>query len=126
VTAAAAHDPSPGYTLELDTWLQRPAVRITRALKQGAWSTHADLFGALELGTDELSLYASELEELVAGGRVLFSADAGVVRYQLVRALDPPAPPEPAPGAGCPKRTAYFDGERCGDWFSWRGRWRPW
>jgi hypothetical protein len=122
----AAHDATPAYTLELDTWLQRPAVRITRALKQGEWSTHADLFGALQLGTDELSLYALELEELVASGRVLFNANAGVVRYQLVHALQPPSPPQPDDATVCPKRAAYFEGERCGDWFSWRGRWRPW
>jgi hypothetical protein len=125
VTLLAA-DPTPAYKLELDTWLRRPAVRITRALKSDAWSTREDLLGALELGTADLSLYMRELEELIAGGRVLFSANAGVVRYKLVRGFEPPAPPEPADATACPTRAAYFEGERYGNWFSWRGRWRPW
>lgn len=127
-------DPQPAYTRELSAWLERPEVRITRALRVGEWATREDLFGALDLRHDERARYQLKLERLIQDGLVRQRAEKGGVRYLLVRALKPPAPPAPdtddevthevlldAPGIDGAVRQVGPVKE-----FFWRGQWRLW
>ena len=109
-----AHDD----VLALDAWLQRPDVRLTRALKPREWSTATDLFGALDLKHSEWGAYQVVLARLVLTGHVR-RGDGEVTRYLLVRDLAPPGPASKRP----PDHPGIEGEERQG-WFFWRGTWR--
>lgn len=113
-------------TLALDAWLQKPNVRITRALKKTEWSTTQDLFGALDLRASDLGLYRQVLGQLVGSGNIERGGGHGVpVRYRLLRALTPPGTVPVTPiVTEKPPREPGRDGEECEGWFFWRGSWR--
>jgi hypothetical protein len=128
----AAQDERDPYTAQLSAWLERPEVRITRAMKLGEWATRDDIFGALELTLEQRVSYQRRLEQLVTDCVVRQHAEVGGVRYLLLRQLEPPAPPSTddevthelvlaEPGIDGAVRSIGLRRE-----FYWRGSWRPW
>lgn len=130
----AEHDASDPYTAQLGRWLDRPEVRITRAMKLGEWATRDDIFGALELTLEQRESYRRRLEGLVTDCVVRQHAEVGGVRYLLLRQLEPPAPPSTDDEVtheivldqpGIDGAVRHVDGTEVKE-FYWRGHWRLW
>lgn len=105
--------------LALDAWLQRPDVRLVRALRHLEWMTADQIFESIKIAPREIPLFARALARLVESGHVRRTGEPGY--YHLERDLEPPAPPRA-------RNTAPIvpgnDGEERNGWFFWRGSWR--
>jgi hypothetical protein len=128
----AEHDRRDPYTAQLSRWLERPDVRITRAMELGEWATLEDIFGALELSLEQRASYQRRLEQLVTDCVVRQHAQVGGVRYLLLRQLAPPAPPSTDDEvthemvAGDPGIDGAVRQIGSRTQFFWRGHWRTW
>lgn len=128
----AEHDRRDPYPSHLAAWLDRPDVRLTRAMKLGEWATRDDIFGALELTLEQRAIYQRRLDQLVTDCVVRQHAQVGGVRYLLLRRLEPPAPPSTDHEVTHEMvlDESGIDGAVRHDGlvkqFFWRGYWRLW
>ncbi len=101
--------------IPLDEWLDRPRVRMLRAMRFFDWVTAEDLFLALDVAEDkkERDNYSNALRRARQAGDI--ERHPRRAAYRLVRKITPPSlvdgplPPPSRPGPG---------------YYLWRGRWR--
>lgn len=109
----------------VDEWLERPGVRIARALKHFDAATTEELWLAMELPTEcgsVINTYAKGLERLVDSGHVQREGSGRATRYRLVKELV--APTLAAALAADGHLGEGYEGEERDDHFFWRGTWR--